>query len=342
MLRKLVTIQEVRELTPIEGADKIELAKIMGWQCVVKKGEFKVGDRGVYFEIDSFLPIEEKYEFLRGSSFKNNPYIGEGFRIKTMKLRGEISQGLFLPLSVFSEDLGVYNVGSDITDILNVIKWMLPEVEDASGTVIGDKPFGIPTTDELRLQSAEIFLEKLNGKPYYISTKIDGTSCTMYFKDGKFGITGRNSEFKDDGNSSFWEYAHKEGIVKKLIDYGKNIALQGEFCGHGIQGNPLGLLEPKYFIFDIVDLDNKNNYFSYDELVFTAKELELELVPIEEIGDSFNYSLNELLEKARGKYPSGKNKEGIVVRSKEPLYVGEIHSKLSFKVLNNDFLLKEK
>lgn len=344
MLRKLVTIQEVKELIPIKDADNIELAKIMGWQCVVKKGEFKKGDKAVYFEVDSFLPIEEKYEFLRTSSYRNNPYIGEGFRIRTMKLRGELSQGLLLPFNVFDneEELKKLNIGDDVTKLLNVQKWIMPEVEDASGTVIGNKPFGIPTTDELRIQSTEIFIEKLTGKSYYISTKMDGTSCTMYHKDGRVGITGRNDEFKDDGKSSFWEYAHKHNIPEKLKAYGKNIAIQGEFCGHGIQGNPLKLLKPKFFVFDIVDLDDKNSYYSFDDLVATVEELGLELVPIEEVGESFNYSMEELLEKAKGKYPSGKHKEGIVVRSKIPEYVLEVYSKLSFKVLNNDFLLKEK
>lgn len=344
MLRKLVTIQTVKELVQIKDADNIELAKVMGWQCIVKKGEFRVGDKAVYFEVDSYLPIEDKYEFLRASSYRKNPYIGEGFRIRTMKLRGELSQGLLLPLNIFTnkEELKKLNIGDNLTELLGVKKWIMPEIEGASGTVIGQKPFNIPTTDELRIQSSEIFLEKLKGKAYYIATKMDGTSCTMYHKDGKFGVTGRNDEFKDDGKNSFWEYAHKHGITEKLINYGKNIAIQGEFCGHGIQKNPLGLLEPKFFVFDIVDLDNNNRYYSFDELVTTVSKLGLDLVPVEEIGDSFDYTLEELLEKAKGKYDSGKHKEGIVIRPQIPEYVLEVYSKLSFKVLNNDFLLKEK
>lgn len=344
MHRKLVTIQEVKELIPIENAENIELAKIMAWQCVVKKGDFTKGEKAVYFEVDSFLPIEEKYEFLRQSSFRNNQYIGEGFRIKTIKLRGELSQGLLLPIKTFdnADELMRLNIGDDVTESLNIRKWIMPEVEGSYGTSIGKKPFGIPTTNELRIQSTELLLEKIKGKPYYITTKIDGTSCTMYHKDSKVGITGRNDEYKDDGKNAFWQYAHKYNIPEKLKEYGRNIAIQGEFAGHGIQGNPLRLLEPKFFVFDVVDLDNNNKYYSFDELVSFANDLGLELAQVEEFGESFDYSMKELLEKAKGKYSSGKHKEGIVVRSQNPEYIQEVYNRLSFKVLNNDFLLKEK
>lgn len=340
--RKLVTIQEVKEIVPIKNADAIELVKIMGWQCVVKKGEFKAGDRGVYFEVDSYLPIEDKYEFLRLSSYRNNEFMGEGFRIKTMRMRGQISQGLFLPISSY-EGLGLEEkeIGEDITEILGVRKWDVPEVEGSSGTIIGQKPFGIPTTDELRVQSAEILIEKLSGKPYYITTKMDGTSCTIYHNEGNVGVCGRNTEYKDDGKCSMWTLAHKHNIPEKLRKYGKNIAIQGEFCGHGIQKNRLKLKEAHLYVFDILDIDTGRKYGYYD-MVRIIDELGLESVPIEEVGDSFDYTLDELLERARGKYPSGLDKEGIVIRPLEPEYIQEVSGKLSFKVINNDFLLKEK
>lgn len=341
-MRKLATIQEVREIIPIEDADAIELVKIMGWQCVVKKGEFKVGDKGVYFEVDSYLPIEEKYEFLRGSSYRNNEFMGEGFRIKTMRMRGQLSQGLFMPFITYPEfNLGSIEVGEDVSELLSVRKWEVPEVEGSSGTEIGGKPFGIPTTDELRVQSTDILRQKLLGKAYYISTKMDGTSCTMYIMDGQVGVCGRNSEYKDDDKCSMWKYAHKHHIPEKLKAYGKNIAIQGEFCGHGIQKNRLRLKEPAFYVFDIIHLDNMERC-GYEELVSIVNELGLELVPIEEVGENFNYTLEELLEKARGKYPSGVDKEGIVIRPLVPEYVREASGKLSFKVINNDFLLKEK
>jgi len=335
MKRKLATIQKVKDLIPIEGADRIELAQIMGWQCIVKKGEFSIGDKGVYFEVDSFLPIEEKYEFLRSSSYKNNEIMGEGFRIKTQKLRGALSQGLLLPLNLYAKELGLEEkvVGEEVTELLGVVKWDMPEVEGSSGTIIGDKPFGIPTTDEIRVQSAEDLIEKLKGKPYYITTKMDGTSCTIYYKDGKVGVTGRNSEYKDDGKSSMWNYAKKEGIVDRLQEKDYPIALQGEFCGHGIQKNRLRLKKPVFYLFDIYDIE-AGERVSLTKLLELSKEMGITTVPIEEVGDNFNYTLKELLERAKGKYESGLDKEGIVIRSQD--------RRISFKVINNDFLVKEK
>ena len=98
-MRKLVTIQKITGIKPIEIADAIELVLIMGWQCVAKKSEFKQGDLCVYFEVDSYLPIEERYEFLRKNSYRNNEFMGEGFRIKTITLRGQPNIPAILILS---------------------------------------------------------------------------------------------------------------------------------------------------------------------------------------------------------------------------------------------------
>ena len=163
-MRKLVTIQKISEIKPIEGADAIELVIIKGWQCVSKKGEFKAGDFCVYFEVDSFLPVDERYEFLRRTSYRDNEFMGIGFRIKTMTMRGEISQGLALPITMFPEVAGVA-AGENVTDLLGVRKWELPEQVGTAGIAIGNKPFGIPTTDETRLQSMPEFLEHFCGKP---------------------------------------------------------------------------------------------------------------------------------------------------------------------------------
>ena len=339
-MRQLATIQQIKAISPIAESDFLELARVMGWQCVVKKGEFTADNMGVYFEIDSFLPLEERYEFLRKNSYRNNPYMGEGFRIKTMKFRGEISQGLFLPLPVFPELASdSVTVGDDVTELLNIRKWEVPEMAGAGAdTRIGDKPYNIPTTDEIRIQSEEKYLEQLNGNPYYITTKYDGTSCTVYHKDGDCGVCGRNYNYADDEKSAMWKYVHKFNIHEKMKELGRNIAVQGEFCGGGIQNNRLKLLEPELYVFDVVDLDTFK-YLGLEEIIEITDKLGLKRVPLEEEGESFNYDLDEMLEKAKGKYPSGSNKEGIVVRSKQN--IGRFNSRISFKVINNDFLLKE-
>ncbi|MCL1835296.1 MAG: 2'-5' RNA ligase [Oscillospiraceae bacterium] len=343
-MRNLASIQEIASVKPIEGADAIELVIIKGWQCVSKKGEFAGGDKCVYFEVDSYLPLEERYEFLRRTSYRNNEFMGEGLRIKTITMRGEISQGLALPLAAFPE-ISETAAGADVTEQLGVRKWEVPEVVGSSGIEIGEKPFSIPTTDETRLQSMTEFLEAFAGKPYYISTKMDGTSCSLYTKDGAVGVCGRNKEYKEDTEScAMWAWVYKKGLKEKLASLGENIALQGEFCGHGIQKNRLKLLEPNLYIFDIVRLEENGSRpkLGLKEAQGYCERLGLDMVPIEETGESFSYTLEELLEKARGKYQSGMDKEGIVVRTQEFAHNSELQHKMSFKVLNNDFLKKEK
>jgi RNA ligase (TIGR02306 family) len=344
-MRKLATIQEVLDVKSIEGADTIELVLIKGWQCVAKKGEFKGGDKCVYFEVDSYLPVDdERYELLRRTSYRKNEFMGEGFRIKTISMRGEISQGLALPVKVFPEITGNI-VGADVTSLLRVRKWELPEQVGNAGIDIGDKPYNIPTTDETRLQSMPEFLQEFKGKPYYITTKMDGTSCTIYMKDGKVGVCGRNKEYKEDVKScSMWAWVHKKGLAKRLLELNEEIAIQGEFCGQGIQKNPLRLSEPNLFVFDIVKLDNERARpkAGLEKLQDYCQKLEIDAVPIEEVGESFDYTLEELLEKAKGSYPSGIVKEGIVVRAKNFSHNPILNHKMSFKVINNDFLKKQK
>ena len=341
-MRKLASIQKIENILPIPDADFIEMVCVLGWQCVAKRGEFKIGDLCVYFEVDSYLPVnDERYEFLRKSSYRNNEFMGEGFRIKTQKFRGQISQGLALPVSSFPELPNTIKIDDDVTDLLNVKKWDIPEIESSVGTVIGDKPYGIPTTDETRVQSIDNLRKQLLGKPYYISTKMDGTSCTMYYIDGKFGVCTRNNELKEDENSPMWRYAHRNNIPEKFAKYGKNIVVQGEFCGHGIQKNRLKLTTPMWYVFNVIDGDTMK-LMGLDDMLEVCDKIGIAHVPIEEVEDNFNYTLPELLERARGKYPSGLDKEGIVIRPTTPEYCYDIGKSLSFKVLNNDFLVKEK
>jgi RNA ligase (TIGR02306 family) len=333
-MRALVTIQRVRAITVIPDSDFLEAAHIMGWTCVVKKGEFREGDLGVYFEVDSFLPVDPRYEFLRGSSYRENDDNGQGFRIRTAKMRGQLSQGLFLPLPKFPELAGAAE-GDDVTEKLGVKKWYVPETAGAGGTIIGERPFGIPASDEIRIQSALELLDQLRGKPYYITTKMDGTSGIVYFIDGKIGCCSRNKEIKDEAEALYWSPVYRYGLKEKLAAYGKNIVLTGEICGPGIQRNKLRLSAPEWYVFDVKDWDS-GSYVPYDQAREICAALAVPFVPLEEQGESFAYTLDELLEKAKGKYASGLDKEGIVVRDTQS------PKAVSFKVLNNDALLKEK
>lgn len=339
--RKLASIQYVHDITPIEGADKIECVHVLGWKCVANKGQFHVGDSCIYMEVDSFLPICERFEFLRSSSYKKSELLGEGFRLKTLKFRGQISQGLVQPLTILPE--GHYNIGDDVTELLGIRKWEIEERVTSNGTVIGDFPFGITKTDELRVQSyPELIQEFQNVPEYYISTKMDGTSVTMYWMDGKFGVCGRNYEYENNDSCAMWRYANAHRIEDALREKQiPNVAIQGEFCGAGIQKNRLKLIKPEWYVFTIVDMETRRRY-SLDQMTEFCKKIGLKMVPVEERGTIFPYySIEELLERAKGKYASGMNKEGIVIRPTEAIYSRTIEGPLSMKVLNNDYLLKE-
>ena len=343
-MRNLASIQSINSVSPIKGADKIELVHILGWQCVAKKGEFKVGDPCVYFEIDSFLPIREEFEFLRGSSYKKTDFMGEGFRIRTMKLRGEISQGLALPMSSFPELLGK-TVGDDVTDLLGVKKWEIPEMATTGGTVIGQLPYDVPHTDETRVQANPALIDEFKGIEYYISTKMDGSSHSVSIDENGFHVTGHNYEYKDDGESAFYELVKKIDLENKMREHMKKhgvstMTIQGEFCAPGIQKNRLRLMEPHWYVFN-VKLNGKREGLKM--LEFICKDLGLDMVPIEEI-DTDLYSkyptIEALLERADGEYPNGGKKEGIVIRPTEPVYSELIKTDLSMKVVNNKYLLK--
>lgn len=111
-MRKLATIREISNIRPIEGADKIVVAQVDGWECVVQKDEFQIGQHIVYIEVDSIVPERPEFEFLRPRKF----------RVRTIKLRGQVSQGLVLPLSILPNGTGC-DLGDDVTDALGIKKY---------------------------------------------------------------------------------------------------------------------------------------------------------------------------------------------------------------------------
>lgn len=349
--RKLASVQYIHDVTPIEGADAIECAHVLGWQVVTKKGEFSVGDIGVYFEIDSFLPIRPEFEFLRKSSYKKTDLMGEGFRLRTARLRGQLSQGLLLPMSILPEE--EYAIGDDVTEVLGVRKFEIEERATTGGNVKGLMPYDIPKTDELRIQSFPELVDELRGKPYYITTKMDGTSVTMYYVDGEFGVCGHNYEYKDDGSSAFWRYAHEHDLPEKFADFaakredgvyrGDRIILQGEFCSPGINKNRLNLKKPEWFVFNVLFWnDDKLRWelCGLNKMQDVTANLGVQMVPVEEAEIDFSYTAEQLLERAEGKYSSGKQKEGIVIRPVDPIPSPTTGSWMSMKAINNKFLLK--
>lgn len=345
MSRKLASIQRIYKIEPIEGADRIELAYVLGWQCVVNKGQFNVGDLAVYFEIDSFLPIRPDFEFLRNSSYKNTDIMGEGFRLKTQKFRGQVSQGLLLPLSQFNEIPANAELGADVTDALNVRKWEIEERVTTGGTVIGTLPYTVPHTDETRVQAAPELIQEFAGIDYYISTKMDGSSHSISIDENGVHVTGHNYEYKDDGNSSFYNFVNERGYKNAIEAFKEKerlstLTIQGEFCGAGIQKNRLKLAKPEWYVFTIMENGKR---VSLNRMLEICSEVGLTNVPIEETGNDLpaKYSTVEaLLERADGEYPNGGKKEGIVIRPTEPIFCANIGAELSMKVVNNKYLLK--
>ena len=346
-MRKLASIQVVWNVEPIEGADRIELAHVLGWQCVVNKGEFKSMDFGVYFEIDSFLPIRPEFEFLRAGSYKKTDIMGEGFLLRTKKFRGQISQGLLLPLTAFPELVNEYwKPGDDVSEILGVRKYEIEERATTGGNVIGTLPYDVPHTDETRIQAEPDLLQEFAGLEYYISTKMDGSSHSVSIDENGFHVTGHNYEYKDDDSSAFYRYVNSIGLREKmeaLIAEASDIdtlTIQGEFCAPGIQRNRLKLTKPEWYVFT-VRVDGER--VTLESMMAICHRLGLKTVPIEEIGKDLpsKYpTVEALLERADGEYPNGGKKEGIVVRPTLPDYSNTINDYLSFKVVNNKYLLK--
>ena len=344
-MRKLASVQRVWKIEPIEGADRIELAHVLGWQCVVNKGQMKPMDIAVYFEIDSFLPIRPEFEFMRASSYKNSDILGEGFRLKTMRFRGQISQGLLLPLNTFPEIPADAEVGTDVTELLGVRKWEIEERATTGGTVVGTLPYDIPHTDETRVQENPDLIQAFAGLEYYISTKMDGSSHSIGVDENGFHVTGHNYEYKDDGSSAFYKLVNDRGYREKLEAFAKEhglntLTIQGEFCAPGIQRNRLKLTKPEWYVFTVRENGKRAGL---DRMLEVCEALGLDHVPIEERGfdlPSKYPTVEALLERADGEYPKGGKKEGIVIRPVEPVFCPLISASLSMKVVSNKYLLK--
>lgn len=345
MSRKLASIQKIQRMEPIEGADRIELAHVLGWQCVVNKGQFQPDDPAVYFEIDSFLPVCPEFEFLRKSCYKKTDIMGEGFRLRTMTFKGQISQGLLLPVTQFPQIPEGAEVGDDVTEILGVRKWEIEERATSGGNVVGTLPRDIPHTDETRVQENPELIQAFAGLEYYISTKMDGSSHSIGIDEEGFHVTGHNYEYKNDGSNSFYNLVNERGYREKMEAFVKGnglqtLTIQGELCAPGIQKNRLRLLRPEWYVFTVRENGRR---VGLKRMLDVCAALGMEHVPIEEVDHDLpsKYpTVEALLERADGEYPKGGKKEGIVIRPTEPVFCQLISASLSMKVVSNKYLLK--
>lgn len=374
--RKLAHVEIIKNLRPIPNADKIEIAEVLGWECVVKKEEFNIGDIIVYVEVDSIMPEKPEYEFLRDRKF----------RVKTIKLRGQISQGLVLPLSVLGPSqvinhLDKDDIGLDVTELLGITKYLPPselsEQTEIERRIKNDKnklkkfmmryswfrilflykkqkkgwPYWCSKTDEERIQNMPHVLEQFKDKVVYVTEKIDYQSVTFTGKMiPKFnGLLSKLIPIKkyqfvvcsrnmttNDKNSLYWKIAKKYNI-EQILKENPTLTIQGEQGDIKIQGNKYGIEEPTMWVFNIIDHE-KNHHYTYVEILNFCIKYDLQTVPFIEY-----YQLKELGSTVQElvEYSKGVSKLANIPREGVVVRCIENGQKLlSFKVVNPDFLLK--
>lgn len=327
-MRQLASIQRIRALEPIPDADVILKATVLGWQLVVKKDEFQVGDLCVYCEIDCLMPDRPEFEFLKPRAM----------RIRTIRLRGQISQGLCLPLSILPENTPITE-GADVTEILEITKYEPPMPASLAGLAKGFFPSFIPKTDETRVQVLQDVLDKYVGMTCFVTEKMDGSSVTYFLKDGNFGVCSRSLELLESAENSLWAFARANDIENKLKALGRNIALQGEIIGEGIQSNKYKLRGQTVTFFNVFDID-AFKYVDFQEFMNVIKLLGLTTVPILETDYVLTNDIPTLVAKSIGKsvLKNDTHREGIVIRPLNEMR--DRDGRVSFKSINPDFLLK--
>lgn len=349
--RALATIQKVASLTPIDGADRIEVAAIQGWQVIVQKGLHEVGDLVLFCEIDSFLPVNADFEWLRKSSFKSTKNLGDGFRVKTMKMRGVVSQGIVIPLTkklggiiVEGRDTEIEGdywpntiavEGANYTEALGIQKYEKPIPSNLVGKVRGNFPSFIHKTDQERVENV---IKYVNGKwfdqEWEMTLKLDGQSMTAYVNNDTFGVCSRNLDLLQEEGNTLWDMAIAHGLEEKIRSLGGNYAIQMELIGPGVNGNWDGLTEHQIAVFDIFDIDKQEYIAAYYRLEI-CENLDIPHAPF--LG-YVRFPENVDVAYFREQYanrPSIKNPiaEGVVFKSLN-------NPSLSFKCINPEFLIK--
>ena len=333
--RKLVTLRQILALDPIPEADKIEVATVDGWKVIVQKGLYKVGDWGFYHEIDSLLPEKPAYEFMRKYRF----------RVKTIKLKGQLSQGLLIPYAELCDEAGCIDLPSsyvhwDFSEVLGVIKWEPTLPASLAGHARGNFPSYIPKTDQERVQNLRKELEDINPlATFEVTEKLDGSSMTVYLNmDGEFGVCSRNLDLKETEGNTQWRVAREMKLEEKMRHAGLPLALQGELVGPGIQKNRYGFKTHRFMVYDVYHIkDGRYCRPAERKLALSLMGLTLDdHVPIlEKWYKPQEWSMDALIKYADGySVFNGSPREGLVFKENSD-------TRFSFKAISNDFLLQE-
>ena len=335
----MATVRKIDALQAIADADAIECAVVGGWTCVVKKGDYAVGDLAVYCEIDSWIP-HDVAPFLSRGNFPRVYNEVKGERLRTVKLRGQLSQGLLLPLSTLTMIESELFEGLDVSYPLGIVKYEAPVPAQLAGEVKGMFPGWIQKTDQERVQNLSTEFDHWLKEQHVweVTEKLDGSSMTVYLRDKEFGVCSRNLELKPSETNSLWKVAVRNDLELKLRRADRNLALQGELIGEGIQGNSYKIKAQEFFLFDIYDIDTSKYLLPAERLAF-CKEHDIKHVPVlannVELYDILTVpEIPQLLKFAEGKsvWSISCEREGLVFKSAT--------MQCSFKAISNKFLLK--
>lgn len=325
-MRKMASVQRVLEKKSIVLADLIEAYRVNGWWVVDKKDAYEVGDLVVYCEVDSWIP-HTLAPFLTKPGHSPREYLGvKGERLRTVKLKGQLSQGLLLPLVEDNSE-----EGQDFSEILGITKW-----EDtrymANMDARGNFPDFIPKTDQERVQNLDRTLEKYFGQSFEVTVKRDGSSLTAFVNGEESGVCSRNINLKETEDSAFWAAANSLSLIPKILSTGRNLALQGELMSQKIQGNYEKVQGIEWNCFDIYDIDSRK-YLLPKERRELCKQLNIPHIKVVEEDFVLCHNVDQLLEMAEGPGVNpGVKREGLVFKSNE--------SAFSFKAISNSYLLK--
>lgn len=350
-MRKLASVQIINAIEPIANADAIERVRVLGWWVVAKKGEHAVGEKVVYCEIDSLLPERAEFEFLRGSSFKAAQHdlagvllLPAGFRIKTVRLRGQVSQGICFPLTILPAGAPVEE-NADVTELLGILKWEPPLPVGMGGRVKGRFPGFLPKTDETRVQVLEATLQRHRGKTFYVTEKVDGTSFTAFVRAGEFGVCGRNQWLDESDETSIHvrvsrllKLEEKLRAARERLGY--DVAIQAELLGPGIQKNKYALQGMGLRVFNVINVD-AYQLLDHGAMLAAIESMGLDGVP--QLGTmELKHGVDELVAYSEGMSVLNPKvqREGVVLRPLAEEYDEDIGGRLSFKVINPRFLLK--
>jgi RNA ligase (TIGR02306 family) len=335
-MRKLATVRFIHAIDPIPGADAIEVATLGGWKVVVKKGEFEPGDLAVYLEIDSWVPTQLAPFLSKGKE----PRVFDGIlgeRLRTVRLRGQLSQGLLLPYAVLGRIAGA---NEDVSQELGIVKYEPPIDARLAGLVKGPFPGVIPKTDQERMQNLteEIAAAVEAGLKFEVTEKLEGSSMTCYMIDGEFGVCSRNLDLKPDANNTLWAVAQSNSIEAKMraVDEHWSWAIQGELIGPGIQNNIYRLSKHEFRVFDVYDIQT-GKYLPPKARRDLIERMDLKHVPVLLVDKDLGVGVVEdilIWADDQSRLNEKQTREGIVFKQAD--------GGMTFKAISNRYLLGEK